>query len=192
MSASEKTRQRLLAATLRCVDRWGLDKTSLEDVAREADLSRATVYRYFPGGREQLVHETVVWEVGQFFQRLEHATTAEAHLPGKLRCGLMFGHRAVAEHALLQRVLATEPEALLAELSNALPLVEQAIRAYFLALLRFEPLRPDVSAGEAADYLTRMFLSYVGSQGQWDFSDPAAVDELVRTQFVAGVLVPAG
>jgi len=188
VSANESTRLRVLAATLRCVERWGLEKTSLEDVAREAEVSRATVYRYFPGGREQLVHETVVWEVGRFFQLLEQATAVESTLDGKLRRGLMFGHRAVKEHALLQHILATEPEALLAELSNAFPLIEQAVRGYFLALLRSEPLRPDVSAAEAADYLTRLFFSYVGSQGQWDFAEPDAVDDLVRTQFLAGVL----
>jgi AcrR family transcriptional regulator len=188
MTVNERTRTRLLEATLRCVERWGLEKTSLEDVAREANLSRATVYRYFAGGREELVHETVSWEVGRFFQRLEQEIAAEPDLAGKVRRGLMFGHQAVEEHALLQRILATEPEALLTELSNTIPLIEQAIRAYFLALLRAESLRPAVSAGEAADYLTRLFLSYVGSQGQWDFTDESAVDELVRTQFLAGVV----
>lgn len=188
MSANETTRRRILEATLRCIERWGLEKTSLEDVAREAGVSRATVYRYFPGGREELVHATVAWEVGRFFQRIEAAIAGEPDLPSKVRRGLVFGHQAVEEHALLQRILATEPEALLAELDITIPLMEQAIRAYFLALLRSESLREGVSAAEAADYLTRMFLSYVSSQGQWDFTDPAAVDELVRTQFLAGVL----
>lgn len=188
MSANERTRTRLLDATLRCIERWGLEKTSLEDVAREAGLSRATVYRYFAGGREQLVHDTVAWEVGRFFQRIEQAIAAEPDLAGKLRRGLVFGHQAVEEHALLQSILATEPEALLEELSNTIPLMEQAVRAYLLALLRAETLRPGLSAGNAADYLTRLFLSYVGSQGQWDFTSPADVDDLVRTQFLAGVL----
>lgn len=188
--STESNRQRVLAATLACVERWGLQKTNVEDVAREAGVSRATVYRYFPGGREQLVRETVAWEVARFFARLEAATAGEPHLAGKLRRGLVFGHRAVEEHALLQRILATEPEALLAELSEALPLVEQAIRGYFLAVLRGEARRDGVDAGEAADYLTRLFVSYVGSQGQWDFTDEDAVDHLVRTQFLAGVLAP--
>lgn len=188
MTSSEKTRVRLLEATLSCVERWGLDKTSLEDVAREAGLSRATVYRYFPGGREELVHETVGWEVGRFFARLEQQIAREDDLTAKLRRGLMFGHQAIEEHALLQRVLATEPEALLAELSNTVPLIEQAIRAYLLALLRSEELRPGVDAAEAADYLTRLFLSYLGSQGRWDFTDPAEVDRLVRRHLVAGIL----
>lgn len=188
MSTNERTRTRLLVATLVCIERWGLEKTSLEDVAKEAGLSRATVYRYFSGGREQLVHATVAWEVARFFERIERAVAEEPDLAGKLRRGLMFGHQAIEEHALLQRILATEPEALLAELSNTVPLMEQAVRAYLLALLRSEDLRPGVSAMHAADYMTRLFLSYVGSQGQWDFTDPATVDELVRSQFLAGVV----
>lgn len=186
--AHERTRTRILAATLTCIERWGLAKTSLEDVAREAGLSRATLYRYFPGGREQLVHDTVTWEVGRFFARLEHHVSAAPGLAAKLEEGLIFGHRAIHEHTLLQRILRTEPEALLEELSQTVPLIEAAMRAYLLALLRGEPLRPGVDAGEAADYLTRMFLSYVGSQGQWDLTDRAQVELLVRSQFVAGLL----
>jgi hypothetical protein len=44
------TRQRILEATYVCVARWGLAKTTVEDAAREAKVSRATVYRTFPGG----------------------------------------------------------------------------------------------------------------------------------------------
>ena len=45
-------RDRLLAATYRCVSRFGLGKTTIDDVAKESGLSRATIYRQFPGGRE--------------------------------------------------------------------------------------------------------------------------------------------
>ena len=46
--------KRIVDATLRCVGRWGLAKTTLDDVAREAGCSRATVYRLFPGGKDSL------------------------------------------------------------------------------------------------------------------------------------------
>ena len=36
--------------------------------------------------------------------------------------------------------------------------------------------------------MTGLFLSYLGSPGQWDLTDEAAVHRLVRTQFLAGVL----
>src|SRR3954471_14382319 len=54
-------RDRILEATCACVARYGLAKTTVEDAAREAGLSRATVYRYFPGGKDQLIAEVIAW-----------------------------------------------------------------------------------------------------------------------------------
>jgi len=48
--AADELEQRMVAAAVRCVARWGLAKTSLDDIAREAGSSRATAYRVFPGG----------------------------------------------------------------------------------------------------------------------------------------------
>jgi len=188
VSVTEATRDRLLQATLSCVERWGLAKTSLEDVAREAGLSRATVYRYFPGGRRQLVSETVTWEVGRFFARLEEEVDVEPDLATKLVRGLVFGHRAIQEHGLLQQLLRVEPGEILEELSASGPLVGDAIGSYLLDQLDREQLRDGTDPTEAAEYLTRLFLSYLGSQGQWDLTDPVEVERLVRTQFLAGVI----
>jgi hypothetical protein len=49
-------------------------------------------------------------------------------------------------------------------------------------------VRVDIDVAAAADHLGRLFLSYLGSEGQWDLADRAEVDRLVRTQFLAGVL----
>jgi len=42
---------------------------------------------------------------------------------------------------------------------------------------------------EAADYVARMLLSFIGNQGRWDLADPADVARLVRTELLAGILV---
>ena len=42
------TRERVLDAALGCIEREGLAATSVEDVARAASVSRATIYRHFP------------------------------------------------------------------------------------------------------------------------------------------------
>lgn len=39
-------RERIIDAAERCFERWGAAKTSIDDVANEAGMSRATVYRY--------------------------------------------------------------------------------------------------------------------------------------------------
>lgn len=189
MSADPGTREQLLAACLACVERVGLAKTSVEGVAREAARSRATVYRYFPAGRDQLVRETAQWEVDRFFARVEAEIAAEPDLAAKLARALAFGHQAITEHELLQRILRTEPEALLEELLPTVALIEQVMAAYLLDVLRSEAVRPEVDLAEAAGHLSRLLLSYLTSQGQWDLTDPASVDRLVRTQFLAAVLV---
>ena len=47
MGANE-LEERICDAALTCVARWGLTKTTLEDVARQAGCGRATIYRHFP------------------------------------------------------------------------------------------------------------------------------------------------
>ena len=62
-AAISSQEERVADAAIRCVGRWGVAKTTLDDVAREAGCSRATVYRLFPGGKENLLDTAVRLEV---------------------------------------------------------------------------------------------------------------------------------
>ena len=48
-------------AVLACIGRFGLAKTTIDDIAREAGCSRATLYRYFDG-KPEIVRSAVVAE----------------------------------------------------------------------------------------------------------------------------------
>jgi AcrR family transcriptional regulator len=181
-------RTRMLRATVTCLGRVGLARLTVEDVAREAGLSRATVYRYFPGGREQLVDEAITWEVGQFLGRLATAVADVVDLEERLVRGLTFARRAIEEHEVLQSMLETEPGGVLPHLRDTTPLVLAVIRSYLQPYLEGERLRPGLDPDEAADYLARMLLSYMTTAGRWDIDDPVAVRRLVQIQFLAGVL----
>ena len=73
MAVDLTVRERILEAGLACVARYGMAKTTVEDVARLAGLSRATVYRYFPGGKDQVIREVIACEMGRFFRRVGEA-----------------------------------------------------------------------------------------------------------------------
>ena len=45
-------RVRIVDAALRCLARQGTAKTTVDDIAREAGLSRATLYRTFSDGKD--------------------------------------------------------------------------------------------------------------------------------------------
>jgi AcrR family transcriptional regulator len=185
---SDDPRTRILAAAVACLGREGIAKTTLDDVAREAGVARATVYRHFAGGRDQVISEAITWEVGQYFRRLALQVADAPDLATRLELALVHAHRAVEEHPILQRVSLTEPERLMPQLTESAPLILAVLRDYLVPLLEVEDLRPGVTAAEAADWLGRLFVSFIVTEGSWDLTDPAAVRRLVREQLLAGVL----
>lgn len=194
MSADE-ARDRVLGSTVDCVARTGLAGLRMEDVARAAGVGRATLYRWFPGGKDQLVDEAITWEVGRFFRDLAEEVSDAPDLRVRLERGLMFAHRSMAGHEALATVLATDRERFLPRLHETAPLVVAVVRDYLRPAVAAEPLRPGVDVDEAADYLARMVLSFIPSPGHWDLTDPDEVARLVDRQFLAGIVVggpPAG
>jgi AcrR family transcriptional regulator len=157
-------------------------------VAREARLSRATVYRYFPGGRDELNRSVIEWETARFFGRLAEAVIGTVGLAGVLEEGLLFAHRAVEEHEVLQKVLETEPERLLPALTTASDRIRGSVADFLVPYLEAEDLRDGIAASAAADFLSRMLLSFIGAQGRWDLTDRDQVRTLVRSELLAGIL----
>lgn len=182
---------RLLAAAYDCVARFGLGKTTVEDVARASGISRATVYRYFPGGREDLLRETVAWEIARFFGELADHVRGAPDLVALLSGGLVFAHRAVDEHDVLQKILESEPERLLPLLSTearrTLPFIAAFLHPYLAVEAEEGRLRPGLDPEHAADYLARGILSLIGAPGRWDLDDPDQVRDLVERELLAGI-----
>ena len=55
---TDDARERILAAAERCIDRHGIRKTTMDDIASEVGLSRPSVYRYF-ADRDDLLIELI-------------------------------------------------------------------------------------------------------------------------------------
>ncbi len=185
-------RDRLLAATYACVARYGLGKTTIEDVVKESGVSRASIYRHFPGGRDELVRETVGWEIAHFLTRLGDHVRDEPDLTMLVAEGLRFARRSMLSHELLQKILETEPERLLGLLTTESARTVPFIAAFLYPYLERERasgrLQAGVDVARAADYLARMILSLIGSPGRWDFEAPEMLEELVRRELLGGIV----
>jgi AcrR family transcriptional regulator len=181
------TRTRLLEATYECIARDGLGATSLEDAAKSAGVSRATLYRYFPGGRDQLLGAVITWETLRFFVRLADAVADAPDLETLLVNGIIFAHRAIAEHEVLQRILGTEPELLTPQLTIDAPRVLSLLQTFFVGRFGHHELADGLSPADAAEYVARMTLSFISSPGRWDLSDQGQVRRLVRSEILAGI-----
>jgi AcrR family transcriptional regulator len=185
-------RDRLLAATYQCVARFGLAKTTIEDVVKESGLSRATIYRQFPGGRDELLLETVGWELANYFNTLADHVRDAPDLEQLLERGLVYAHRSVTEHEVLRKILDTEPERLLplltVESARTLPFIADFLYPYLAREAEEGRLRPGVELDRAAEYLARAILSLINAPGRWDFDDRAQVHELVRGELLGGIV----
>ena len=53
-STNPDTQQRIVDAAVRCVKKWGIAKVTLNDIAKEAGVTRPTVYSYF-SNRDEVV-----------------------------------------------------------------------------------------------------------------------------------------
>ena len=72
-------RDRLLDAAEACFERSGISKTTVEDVAKQASVSRATVYRYF-AGRDAVVSGVILRATERYLRRVRGRVEAQPNL----------------------------------------------------------------------------------------------------------------
>lgn len=68
-NANADTQSRIVEAALRCVKRWGIAKVTLNDIAKEAGVTRPTVYSYF-SNRDEVVQFALLQSAYGFAQKL--------------------------------------------------------------------------------------------------------------------------
>ena len=145
------------------------------------------MYRYFPGGRDELIGAVVGWEFARFFLRLYDEVHEADTLEEVMERGLVFAHNAILEHEVLQRILQTEPEILVPRLTVEASETHKLIAAFLVPYLVRHGMAEGADLNAAADFLARMVLSYIGSPGRWDLNDPEQVARLVRAELLAGI-----
>jgi AcrR family transcriptional regulator len=159
-TGGEGTRERILEAAFEVVCVHGLTRLSLEDVARQAAFSRQTVYRYF-GSKQALIEAVVLREEQDFIERILASASRHEDVRPALEAAIAEALRCAREHPLLDRLLASEPEALLPFLTTGSgPLLSAgrpALEQLFAARL---PHLPPTTLRRVADATSRLFISY--------------------------------
>ena len=187
--ASDEPAGKVLDATLACVARWGIAKTTLEDIARESGVSRATIYRTFAGGKGALLNALVVRESMRFAAAVDEAAAAAATLEDLLVAGVTTTTRYLAGHDAFQFLLAHEPDTVLPQFAfQKLELVlRQAAAIAEPHLARFLPAD---AVPRAAEWVTRIVLSHLLNPADHvDLTDEASTRRFVR-QLVLPALEP--
>jgi len=186
MTTGPTAEERLLDATLEVAAVHGISRLSVGDVAKRAGLSRQTLYKHF-ASRDELVSRTVLREAGRMVELVIAAAALHDDPVASLEAAVLETLHLVRDHPLLDRLIATEPEALLPMLIDGQGAVLGAIRAISEQIIEERvPEATGAEAHSAADLLSRMLISYAVRSPD---RPPEEVARFLSTAIVAGLTV---
>lgn len=165
---------RVLDATRSCIERWGLAKVTVDDIASTSGVSRATIYRLFPGGKDVLYEALRVRELEDFFGVLRGRVEGSDSLEELLVRTVVVATQELRADEHLAVMLATEPGEALGQLTvEGVPRIIRFATA-FIAPLADEFLDRGQSR-ELIDVLARLVISYfLAPSERLDLGDDAS------------------
>jgi AcrR family transcriptional regulator len=169
-----------------------LGKTTVDDIAREAGFSRATLYRTFPGGKDAVIAAVVETEVARLFSSLAVVMGEATDLEDVLVAGMVESARRLSGHDALAYLLIHEPDVILprlifAEMDRILFTAGDFAAPFFARWLE-----PD-QASRAAEWAVRIVLAYLADPApDTDLTDPGDTRDLVRMFVLPGILALRG
>ncbi len=186
-----ETRDRILQAGMRCTAQYGRAKTTLQDVALAAGVSRATIYRYFADrgalftGIREYEHERDLAEFERLVAGARSLTDAVAAL-GEVLAGTSARYRVGAHVAAGDESLATY---MALRSGRERERAAGMIRPHVARAAAAGELRPGVSAAEAEEWIALAVVraTSLAPMRSVDVDDPAAVGRWLARMTCAGI-----
>ena len=153
------TEVRVIDAVATCFERWGIDKVTIDDIAKQSGISRATLYRMFPGGRDVIFDAHRVYELDRFFSVLLDRIAGSSTLEDLLVRAVTCATNELRDDEHLAVMLASEPGAMLSELTvEGMPRITHVAATYLVPFV--EEFLPRAQARALIDLVARLVISY--------------------------------
>jgi AcrR family transcriptional regulator len=184
---ADAARDRIVDAAEAAMQRWGVARTRIDDIAAEAHCGRTTIYRYF-GNRDNVIIEVVLRHGRRHLATLVERLSTLPDTPDKVVEALVLavdiGRR--AQHLSW----AFRPDESPSQIDGLADALHELATSTWLAFLRTDPtlkraLRPGVDPALAAEWMLRIMLSYLTFPGRTGESRQAMRRQLRQ------LLVPA-
>lgn len=184
-------RDQILEAANQCFTQLGIHRTSVQDVARMANVSRGTVYRYFED-RNVLIEAAIEWGAQKFYEQVAAAMAKKATLAEKIGAMAETHAKILLDHRTRNRLMADDAELMRHMISDG----DTAIRrstAFLAPYVREAQERGEVGAGvdvtAASEWLARIIYSFstVNKAQTFDMSKPETVRRYVEKFAINGL-----
>ncbi|MCV7092985.1 TetR/AcrR family transcriptional regulator [Mycobacterium interjectum] len=181
------TRELIVESAFICFGRQGLDKTTIVDIAKQAGVSRSTIYEYF-SDKGAIVEACAEHASERFYREMSKAMAQGSSLEDKLSRAAVFVTQA-------RRVIASEKyfdeDAISLLLTkDAAVLLRECVDFFapYLAAARLTgEVRKDLDVEAAGEWFARILFSLFSTPSSTlDMDDPEVAAEFVRAHVVRG------
>ncbi|GAC1412957.1 MAG: TetR/AcrR family transcriptional regulator [Mycobacterium sp.] len=184
-------KDQILEAANECFTQLGIQRTSVQDVARMANVSRGTVYRYFED-RTVLIEAAIEFGAQKFYQLVAAAMAKKSTLAEKIGAMAETHATILLDHRTRNRLMADDAELMRHMISDG----DSAVRrttAFLVPYVQEAQDRGEVGPGidvtAASEWLARIIYSFstVNQAQTFDMSKPASVRKYVEKFAINGL-----
>jgi AcrR family transcriptional regulator len=184
-------RDQILEAANECFTQLGIQRTSVQDVARMANVSRGTVYRYFED-RTGLIDAAIEFGAQRFYRDVAAAMAEKTTLAEQVGAMAETHARILLNHRTRNRLMADDAELMRHMVSDGDTAVRRTT-AFLEPYVRDARDRGEVGAAvdvtAASEWLAHVVYSFssVNEAQTFDMSAPDTVRRYVETFAINGL-----
>ncbi|MQY22695.1 hypothetical protein NRB20_58170 [Nocardia sp. RB20] len=191
----DEIRLRLLDSAYEQFCRMGIQRSTMEDVARRAEVSRITVYRRF-ATKDTLVEQVILREFRRYFDQFLVDIRQARTVSDRVVMGFVSSLRAIRGNPLIGGMLATDPDLLVSILMRDEGRTVAAVRQFVAGQLRREQGAGNIGAGVdtdmVAELMVRVCASFLAIPSQLiDLDDETQLTSLAERFLVPMLEAPA-
>jgi AcrR family transcriptional regulator len=189
----DETRTRVLDAAYEQFSRMGIQRSTMEDVARRAGVSRITVYRRF-ATKDALVEHVVRREFRRYFDQFLIDIQQAETVADRVVLGFVSSLRAIRRNPLIGGLIATEPDLVVPSMISDGGRTLATVREFVAGQLRREQragnVPDDLDIDHVAELMVRISASFLAIPSHLiDLDDDAQLAALAR-RFLVPMLTP--
>jgi AcrR family transcriptional regulator len=184
-------RDQILEAANECFTQLGIERTSVQDVARVANVSRGTVYRYFED-RNVLIDAAIEFGAQRFYREVTTTMAEKTTLAEQVGAMAETNARILLHHRTRNRLMADDAALMRHMISDGDTAVRR-ITALLVPYVRDARERGEVGIGVditgASEWLARVIYSFatVNEAETFNMAQPDTVRRYVETFAINGL-----
>ena len=162
--------------------RQGIQRTTMDDVARKARLSRITVYRRMVS-KEELVEAVLLRDFRQYFDRVLSDIAGAETVADRVVVGFVSSLRATRSNPMMAGLMAADPHSVAPSIVGEDGRVMAAVARFLAGQLRLEQRAGNIAAGVDVDVVAELMVRLSASF----FLSPSEVIDLDDDEQVAAI-----